>query len=133
MLILALAMIAADPCDGSSTPEVNACLAQQADAAQTELHRYLATARHKLAREGADPASGTPKLLAGFDAAEHSWEDYRKRQCDNIYVHWQGGTIRTAMALGCHMSLTRQRTHFVWESYLTYIDSTPPVLPEPKG
>jgi uncharacterized protein YecT (DUF1311 family) len=133
MLILALAVIAADPCDGSSTPEVNACLARQADTAQAELDRYLATARAKLAHEGAEPASDTPKLLAGFDAAEHAWEDYRKQQCDNIYVHWQGGTIRGAMALGCQISLTRQRTHVVWEDYLTYMDSTPPVLPEPKG
>ncbi|MGN6279356.1 MAG: lysozyme inhibitor LprI family protein [Sphingomonas sp.] len=132
MLILALMMAAADPCDGFTTLDINACLAKQADAAQAKLDHYLTVSRHRLQSDGADPASDTPKLLAGFDAAETAWESYRDRQCDNIYVYWQGGTIRNAMALGCRISLTKERTHMIWKSYLTYMDSTPPVLPEPE-
>ena len=35
------------------------------------------------------------------------------------------------MNLGCMIEATRARTHDIWTDYLTYVDRTPPVLPEP--
>ncbi|GGO92560.1 lysozyme inhibitor LprI family protein [Stakelama pacifica] len=140
-MIAALALLAllpmqaggkTDPCEGSTTIAVNQCLANQVDAAQAELDRYLAAARERVAQGAGDPPAATEKeLLTGFDAAQKAWEKYRDAQCDNIYRYWQSGTIRGAMALGCKLELTRERAHFIWESFLTYMDSTPPVLPEP--
>ncbi|MBW4331257.1 DUF1311 domain-containing protein [Stakelama sp. CBK3Z-3] len=138
-MIAALALLAlvqtqaeGDPCQGSTTIAVNQCLANDVDTAQAELDRYLAAARERVGQTEDDPLAATKKeLLTGFDAAQDAWEKYRDAQCDNIYRYWQGGTIRGAMALGCKLELTQQRTHFIWESFLTYPDSTPPVLPEP--
>ena len=33
----------------------------------------------------------------------------------------------------CLLEQTRRRTHDVWKAYLTFMDSTPPLLPEPKS
>tara|TARA_B100000678_G_scaffold221054_2_gene188399 strand:+ start:684 stop:1124 length:441 start_codon:yes stop_codon:yes gene_type:complete len=132
VLVQAQGGAAADPCEGSTTIAVNQCLANKVDAAQAEMERYLAAARKRAAEMGGTPPGASEKeLLTGFDAAQDAWAKYRDAQCDAIYTYWQGGTIRGAMALGCTLELTQQRTHFLWESFLTFPDSTPPVLPEP--
>ena len=38
------------------------------------------------------------------------------------------GTIRGTMELNCEIFLTRQAC---WSEWLTYMDDTPPILPEP--
>ncbi len=40
--------------------------------------------------------------------------------------------IAAIKAIWCKTKLTKQRTHELWENFLTYMDSTPPVLPEPS-
>jgi hypothetical protein len=35
------------------------------------------------------------------------------------------------MALNCQIRLTRMRTYTIWLHWLTYMDSTPPLLPKP--
>ena len=40
--------------------------------------------------------------------------------------------VRWAAYLGCKIALTQARTHWLWRNWLTYMDSTPPILPEPK-
>jgi uncharacterized protein YecT (DUF1311 family) len=130
-LLLALAVASgADPCQGDTTLAVNSCLAGQRDAANAELDRYLAAARHRLAQDD-DPAVPQKELTGGFDKAQADWLAYRKAACDTVYTFWQGGTIRTAQALQCAIDLTHARTRFIWQTFLTYPDSTPPILPEP--
>ena len=41
-------------------------------------------------------------------------------------------TIRNAMSLTCRIRLVDQRTHTIWQNWLTFMDSTPPILPEPE-
>jgi len=48
-----------------------------------------------------------------------------------LYDWWKGGTIRGAMTLGCRTRITEARTLEVWRNWLTYVDSTPPILPRP--
>jgi hypothetical protein len=33
--------------------------------------------------------------------------------------------------LSCQIKLTQLHTHTIWLEWLTYMDSTPPILPEP--
>lgn len=123
-----------DPCEGSTTIAVNQCLANQRDSALAEMNRYLDAARIRSIQQAGDPPLASKKdLLTGFDAAQDAWEKYRSAQCGNIYDFWRSGTIRGAMALDCDIRLIRARTHFLWESFLTYPDSTPPILPEPAS
>jgi hypothetical protein len=64
--------------------------------------------------------------------AERSWVAYRTSECGAVYENWIGGSIRGSMALNCQIRLTRMRTYTIWLHWLTYIDSTPPILPRPN-
>ena len=65
--------------------------------------------------------------------AQAKWQEYKSKQCEAVYLRWQQGTIRGPKAVRCDLDLTRQRTHRIWSDFLTYPDSTPPILPEPKA
>jgi uncharacterized protein YecT (DUF1311 family) len=126
------ALAAAPPkCPGDNTIEINDCMSATLTKAQSDLDRYLAAARKRLKSEAADDA-GSAAALADLDRVQAAWVAYSKSDCDAVYDAWSAGTIRTAMALTCEIDLTRQRTHTVWSEWLTYMDSTPPILPEPS-
>jgi uncharacterized protein YecT (DUF1311 family) len=131
--LLAAASVAAAPahCPGDTTLEINDCRSAELAKAEADLQRYLAAARKRLKSEAADDA-GAKAALADLDKTETAWKVYREAQCSAVYDYWQSGTIRTVMALSCQIDLTRQHTRTLWRTWLTYMDSTPPILPEPS-
>ena len=68
---------------------------------------------------------------AYLDQAQAAWAVYSDLVCKGVYDKWNGGSIRNVAALRCRIDMTRERTQVVWRDYLTYVDSTPPELPEP--
>ena len=126
MNISAVLLIAvADPCGGSTTPDVERCLAADLARADAELNRYYAAATARLVNDRQTAA------ITQLRASERAWVAYRDAECDAIYKRWSDGTIRGAMALGCRTRVTRARTLAIWRNWLTYPDSTPPLLPRP--
>jgi uncharacterized protein YecT (DUF1311 family) len=121
-------------CDrAGNTIELNACGALDLEREQARMQRYLEAAYGR-ARDSdhADPSYGEPtQSTAYLQAAQAAWVAYADIRCLGLYDQWKGGTIRTLMGLGCRIEATRQRTHDIWADYLTFWDSTPPVLPEP--
>ncbi|CDT44142.1 lysozyme inhibitor LprI family protein [Vibrio coralliirubri] len=107
-----------------NTIEINQCAAIELESAQAELDKYLAASFEHNAYDA--------QLVASIKKAQESWQAYMTAHCDSVYTQWRDGSIRGVMALSCKTTLTKQRTHEVWENFLTYMDSTPPVLPEPK-
>lgn len=124
----------ATTCQGDTTVELNACAAAALKAEEATLARYVEAARERLAqsvKDAGDTDLGPAAALKGFDAAEGGWRAYRDAECGAVYAYWSGGTIRTLQAIDCRIYQARLRTHAVWRHWLTYADSTPPVLPEP--
>ncbi|MEZ8736078.1 MULTISPECIES: lysozyme inhibitor LprI family protein [unclassified Vibrio] len=107
-----------------NTIEINHCAAIELESAQAELDKYLAASFEHNAYDA--------ELVASIKKAQESWQAYMTAHCDSVYTQWRDGSIRGLMALSCKTTLTKQRTHEVWANFLTYMDSTPPVLPEPK-
>ncbi|WP_061038404.1 lysozyme inhibitor LprI family protein [Vibrio coralliirubri] len=107
-----------------NTIEINQCAAIELESAQAELDKYLAASFERNAYDA--------ELVASIKKAQESWQAYMTAHCDSVYTQWRDGSIRGVMALSCKTTLTKQRTHEVWANFLTYMDSTPPVLPEPK-
>ena len=108
----------------SSTLEINECASIKLESADAELARYLkACFKHN---------ADDPELVKSIKAAQTKWKDYMSAHCSSVGTMWRSGTIRGSMFLSCKIYLTKQRTHEVWRQFLTYMDSTPPVLPEPK-
>ncbi|PTO52772.1 hypothetical protein CWN94_16110 [Vibrio splendidus] len=107
-----------------NTIDINHCAAIELESAQAELDKYLtASFEHN---------DYDAELVASIKKAQESWQAYMSAHCNSVYTQWRDGSIRGLMALSCKTTLTKQRTHEVWANFLTYMDSAPPVLPEPK-
>lgn len=118
--------------DGS-TPEINACLADDLAVETARMERYLAAAQDRSREADELPRSwGGPSAQRGYLAsAQAAWTAYARIVCEGVDDSFKGGTIHTAMFLGCMIDMTHARTRVIWRNHLTYMDSTPPVLPEP--
>ena len=64
--------------------------------------------------------------------SQNMWVSYEDAECRAVYQKWIHGTIRGLMAGSCTIGMIKQRTHKIWEEYLTYEDLTLAILPEPK-
>jgi uncharacterized protein YecT (DUF1311 family) len=127
LLLFSIPSFAEDQIDcekAYTTNEINICSIQEADEAFDILEKYLAKARQRYVSE--------KSVLYTLNLAQESWLKYRDAHCNAIYEQWSGGTIRGAMYGGCMLKLNKLRTHVIWEDYLTHMDSTPPLLPEPE-
>lgn len=114
-------------CDGT-TMAINQCLGAVRDRAKIREERYFEAA---VAGPNGLPARMTP-LERSMRAAQAAAEQLRKEECAAVYEQWKDGTIRNAMALRCEIRLIDERTHTIWQNWLTYQDSTKPILPEPE-
>ncbi len=113
----------AESCEGTTTLEINACFAARLERAEERMNRYLQAALQNNA--------GAPSVAAAIEASQQAFLAYRNAECGAVYEDWKDGTIRTVMALSCQIELTDRRTRTIWRNWLTYMDSTPPLLPEP--
>lgn len=112
-------------CDNAMTKhQINMCSRQEVQQAENEMLDYLNASKDRYSEEA--------QVLKLLTESQAQWREYREAHCDAIYQVWSGGTIRGVMYNGCMLEVTKNRTHELWQSYLTYMDSTPPVLPEPK-
>lgn len=140
MLALIAAILLTQPVDTSvdcaqavTTPQVSACAAQRLKAETERMETYLSAARRQAATRD-EASAGTwaaSSQRVYLDNAQSAWTAYAEIVCNGVYDNWSGGTVRTAMALECRIQMTRERTHVIWRNFLTYVDSTPPILPEP--
>ncbi len=107
-----------------TTYEMNQCAIIDVKAADTRLEQYVEKAKEKYRENSA--------VVKSIDDGQLAWLAYRKAHCDSIHTIWSEGTIRGVMVSSCKLALTNERTHTIWSNYLTFMDSTPPLLPEPQ-
>jgi uncharacterized protein YecT (DUF1311 family) len=109
-------------CDGT-TIEMDQCMSEILARSTERKDQYLAAA---LARH-----DDSPDLAKMIQQSETAAEAYRKQECDALYEDNKEGTIRNYVYLSCAIALVDERTRTIWQNWLTYADSTPPMLPEP--
>ena len=109
--------------DAATTLDMNECLAATLARADERRAEYLAKAveRH----------SDRPELADLITASDAAFTAYRDAECAAVLEDWIEGSIRGAMTLSCRIDMTDRRTHTIWQNWLTYPDSTPPILPKP--
>lgn len=110
--------------DAMTTVDMNECYAEVLSRADERRLAYSAKAieRH----------TDQPELAEMINASEEAFVAYRDAECGAVLQDWIEGTIRGVMTLDCRIAMTDRRTLTLWRNWLTYMDSTPPVLPEPK-
>ena len=120
------AMATSVNCDKAfNTLEINYCAKVELDNAEAEMQRYL---DKSIAQYTADT-----NVVESINIAQSAWQSYSKSQCDSVFTMFRDGSMRVVMTLSCRTKLTQQRTHELWSQYLTYMDSSEPVLPEPAA
>ena len=107
-----------------TTNDINTCKAQEVAEAEQTMQTYLDASLERFAKDEV--------VVTAIHSAQQQWIAYRDAHCGAVYDLWREGTIRGAMLLGCKLRITHERTHALWRNYLTYMDSTPPLLPEPS-
>jgi len=116
---------AGEKCEELTTARaISHCLSSEVDSAEVEQERYLQRASIRYADD--------KQVIALLVGAQNAWASYRKAHCNAVYQSWVKGSIRTITLNQCRLDITRRRTHEIWQAYLTFEDSTPPLLPEPK-
>ncbi|RJG40073.1 DUF1311 domain-containing protein [Motilimonas pumila] len=112
-------------CDNAvNTLQINDCAGQKAELAAQEMATYLAKSKSH--------NSSDAELIKAIDASQQAWQTYADAHCNAVYTYWREGSIRGVMHATCMEKMIKQRTHALWSNYLTYMDSTAPVLPEPQ-
>jgi hypothetical protein len=94
------------------------------DQLRKRMKLYLDKARERFAKD--------KKLLQLIDESQKRWEAYTDAEYDAVYQYWGDGSMAGIAAQDSLKQLIRCRTYVIWENYLTFMDSTPPLLPEPK-
>lgn len=118
-------LLAANDCpDANTTYEVGLCLAEQLEQHEVTLQHYLTEARGRYVDD--------PLIVESIGKAHQIWLSYRQDQCSSIYNIWREGSIRSIMGYNCSIRMAQLRTHQIWHSYLTSLDSAAPLLPEPQ-
>lgn len=124
-LLLSFPVIAENDCASAfTTLEINACLNERLQSKKAIMQQYLDSAKQRYSDES--------DIISAIEAGQSAWEAYKTSHCDSIYILWMDGSIRGAMSLSCQINLTEARTHNIWSSYLTYMDDSPAILPEPE-
>ena len=123
---------------GMTTYDMNRCMMRELARKEGEMRGYLAVARERFVstvNDDSNDDSDKEKMaaIAEFDMAQSTWESFREAHCSSVYYEWKGGTIRGVMSLGCRIQMTEIRTRLLWQEWLTYMDSTPPILPKPSS
>lgn len=140
MLIAALlastvAIAGPDSCDDAvSTVDISTCLSGQLERESDRMDGYFAAVIAR-ADELGDRIVGAdgPEVIEALQLSQSAWLAYRDAACSATYAWWSDGTIRGPKALQCRIDLTRERTRHLWSAYLTFADSSPPVLPDPSS
>lgn len=109
---------AADDCSNAlTTMEINTCAAAQQEQTEAQLNAVYQQLMERLAEPDGldDPASVQQQVRT----AQRLWIDFRKADCDAQFALYAGGSIRTAVYLGCMQTRAAQRITEL-ESYFPY-------------
>lgn len=111
--------------DAMTTAEMAACLREILERADARMEKYHAAAQSVV--------EGDKELATHLRATHDLFLSYRNAECSALYGNYMSGSVRPIMYLGCAIEMADQRAHTIWQNWLTFMDSTPPQLPEPRA
>ncbi len=122
---------------GGTTYDMVVCGASELELAEAKMDQYWQVARSRFVGDDLmteydnDAEDDIAEATAKFDFAQESWHKYRESHCGSLYHKYRGGTIRGPLSIRCHIDMVEKRTWQIWNIWLTYMDTTPPMLAEP--
>lgn len=107
-----------------TTLDINRCMSLELEKVESTMETYLSKSKERHKEDNVSSKS--------IEKSQDIWLKYRESHCNAIYDTWREGTIRNSMFIRCKIDLTQKRTKELWSYYLTFMDSTPSILPEPN-
>lgn len=105
---------AMDCADAMTQQAINACIAAEFEAADTDLNAAYRSARAFMhSRDAAHSAKSTEAEVALRDA-QRAWISYRDQACFAESFLMKGGSAEAMVVLGCKARLTQQRAQDLW-------------------
>ena len=127
LVLLSISCFAEEKLDcnnAMTTIEINRCMSLELEKVESVMDNYLAKSKEQYLKDDIS--------LKSIEKSQVTWLNYRESHCNAVYDTWREGTIRNSMSIGCQIDLTQKRTKELWKYYLTYMDSSPAILPEPN-
>ncbi|HCF7790798.1 TPA: hypothetical protein NIM19_005037 [Klebsiella variicola subsp. variicola] len=115
-----------------TTIDMDACLGAQLTQVEWVKDKYLVTAQNRLKQDNKDGPQHLQELTTAFEAENKAWTDLIERASASVKVDYAGGTIVGSEVTTRKIGLYELQVHDIWEHWLRFEDSTPPLLPEPK-
>lgn len=94
----------------TTTVEMNQCLNVKLERAVGELDNNLDLIRIRYADR--------PAVLKIIEQAQQQWEAYRKKQCQSLFLMYEGGSVQSLMTVSCSIQLARERNQVLRDHYL---------------
>ncbi|HHU7328516.1 hypothetical protein MLH93_20275 [Escherichia coli] len=89
-------------------------------------------ALNRLKQDNKDDPQRLQELTASFNAESEAWTELIEKASKSVQVDYAGGTIAGTAVASRQIGLLELQSHDIWEHWLRFEDSTPPLLPEPK-
>ncbi|EDX6465817.1 hypothetical protein CBH50_004572 [Salmonella enterica subsp. diarizonae serovar 60:r:e,n,x,z15] len=118
-----------------TTLDINACMEKQVAQVTWVKNKYLSAASGTIEDDENYPYSDPTyihRLTTAFNEENKAWNSLIDKASSASYTYWEGGSIRTEKSLSREKELIEFQVYDIWKNWLTYADSTPPVLPEPE-
>nr|WP_253907551.1 hypothetical protein [Klebsiella oxytoca] len=115
-----------------TTIDMDACLGAQLAQIEWVKDKYLVTAQNRLKQDNKDDPQLLQELTTAFQAETKAWTDLIERASASVKADSAGGTIVGSAVTTRQIGLYELQAHDIWEHWLRFEDSTPPLLPEPK-
>lgn len=110
--------------NAKTTREIADCLIIQVQQAEQDMEQYLNAALNKYNKNA--------EIIESIKVSQEEWSKYQKAHCKGVYQKWGRGSMRLISHPTCLLYTTKSRTYDIWREFLTYGDSTPPLLPKPE-
>ena len=115
-----------------TTTDMDACQRVQLAQVSWVKNKYSVAALNRLKQDNKDDPQRLQELTASFNAESEAWTELIEKASKSVQVDYAGGTIAGTAVASRQIGLLELQSHDIWEHWLRFEDSTPPLLPEPK-
>lgn len=115
-----------------TTIDIDECQAKKISQLDWVLNKYQSTTVERISSENKDNAAHKKSLEAAYSEETQAWSALVNAASKSVEVDYEGGTISTSLSNERRIHLLELQIHDMWQTWLTYMDSSPALLPEPK-
>ena len=115
-----------------TTLDMDACMDVQLKQLSWVKDKYLARALNRLQQDNKDSPPRLQELTRALNDESQAWDTLIDKAAASTKADSAGGTISTVSISLRQIGLIELQIHDIWDHWLRFEDTTPPLLPEPK-